>query len=816
MKKLLVAVTAVALGSLAWGDNADFALGSSFNEEGWTVGEFPAATVEANLWSDTADKSVISDAKYTYSQNLVAGKPEEFAETEAGKYLAVKTPIATPLYRSVVSGGAKQDMAAAFYFDSLVHFTACDPDTVPDVQGENAKLAIWLKDLTEAETAQAATNLMITAGFFNGDEGIDQRTYDCGDISRFNIADGDDWCRLTIKAIAEVGDGSQFSGFVIFVNGIAAAHSDSIGVAGSVVDSLNEQAAQWNAQKMLFPSLVSQDPTITEVGFAGQGGVDNISFTRTAPSFAADFQFYTLEGAENIDSFAFGGQTWNAGDDPLQCVFDGTTSITVTDIVAAKGYFIDSTTEQITVEAGAELTVGSAVKPVNVYIGDQPYATLAEALAAVTAGSAAATIKLNADYDVDGTVEKNLAIDNVGKVTTLDLAGKKLGSDILVKSDLVIINSVEEKDVDDKFLGQYLGQITMSAGNLEIRGGFIAKDAEDCGSFDFVNYELLAYAGQFGWELTNQDDDIIYMADGLECVKTGDDFWTVQEKKVTYIDVPTAADGLVYNQKEQTGVADGEGYTLKGTTAATVAGEYTATAKLKEGYAWNGGLKGDQEIKWSIAKAELKDVSVTLNVTTADFDETKLTPGAYATPEVVGLDGVDAVEYTAGWNSDTVTAEGGTFTYTVEAKDDGNYTFEKATATLTVNKKAEDIPEVIPPAQQEAYNTWASGLGITGKDPVNADAFAIDLTKKELGELTVEEAVQKKLDEVILKKVDMAALVAALAAGEGEAAAKTAALAGITDYPKAQFSLVSTTIEGADTENAAFYKLSVSFKPAND
>ncbi len=66
---------------------------------------------------------------------------------------------------------------------------------------------------------------------------------------------------------------------------------------------------------------------------------------------------------------------------------------------------------------------------------------------------------------------------------------------------------------------------------------------------------------------------------------------------------PEAATDLVYNGSEQTGVAEGEGYTLSGNTA-TKAGTYKATATLKDNYVWADGTSEPKVIEWSIAAAE--------------------------------------------------------------------------------------------------------------------------------------------------------------------------------------------------------------------
>ncbi len=70
---------------------------------------------------------------------------------------------------------------------------------------------------------------------------------------------------------------------------------------------------------------------------------------------------------------------------------------------------------------------------------------------------------------------------------------------------------------------------------------------------------------------------------------------------LTKIAVPTAKTGLTYTALTQTGVEDGEGYTLTGNSGVD-AKTYTAIAKLKSGYKWNDGTITDKEISWSIGK----------------------------------------------------------------------------------------------------------------------------------------------------------------------------------------------------------------------
>ena len=72
---------------------------------------------------------------------------------------------------------------------------------------------------------------------------------------------------------------------------------------------------------------------------------------------------------------------------------------------------------------------------------------------------------------------------------------------------------------------------------------------------------------------------------------------------------PTAKTDLVYNGAEQTGVEEGEHYTLSGDTTATNAGVYSATAKLKDkaNTTWEDGSTDDVLISWTITEPVTSD-----------------------------------------------------------------------------------------------------------------------------------------------------------------------------------------------------------------
>ncbi len=79
---------------------------------------------------------------------------------------------------------------------------------------------------------------------------------------------------------------------------------------------------------------------------------------------------------------------------------------------------------------------------------------------------------------------------------------------------------------------------------------------------------------------------------------------TVPDGALKKIAAPQANVGLKYTGQEQSGVPEGEGYTLSGDHKGTNAGSYSATATLSAGYAWSDGSTDSKTIVWSIGKAD--------------------------------------------------------------------------------------------------------------------------------------------------------------------------------------------------------------------
>ena len=142
----------------------------------------------------------------------------------------------------------------------------------------------------------------------------------------------------------------------------------------------------------------------------------------------------------------------------------------------------------------------------------------------------------------------------------------------------------------------------------------------------------------------------------------------------TFIEVPQASDSFTYNGEEKTGVPAGTGYTVTENSTATNAGNYTATVKLNDLYAWSNNGEGnelsDVTLEWSIQKAEPK----------------------YEVPtDIVGYKGdkLSNIELPSGWswkneNTDVGGVGENAFPAVYTPDDTNNYYTAQADITVTV------------------------------------------------------------------------------------------------------------------------------------
>ena len=468
-------------------------------------------------------------------------------EYENTRYMSIKTESPTnSISRYVNVGGGATNIndgaATGLYFDSFVKFTAFDGD--PQVNlGDNGKLAIWLKEEGEAEEGTLKTNLVITAGYLDSNlqAGAVVTNYNCAVVRGVNFNDGG-WHRVTVKAIDSIYNnvGGTTPGFVVFIdrNYVYCTDDTTMGISGS----LKGTASKWNGVKALFPSACqdgADKDSISAVDFAGQGDVDELVFTRTAPfDDAEDVGLFTIELGEGVAKVTFTtngvseeitsnksltlDNAWTTGGITITATYDdGYVADTWDGLSPESGNLFKPDTDGQYVQVRAKLA-GATVNGVG-------YETLADAIAYVNdatkcpAGSGTYTITMaeNASGNVD--------ITNAGITNILDLAGNTFtgtatdAAAIYVTAGALIITDssqgktgVVQSAVDD---GALVDAVSYDAGTVTIQyGKFNGKvNATEISGGSF----LATYNEQ---EVNAKVDLDTMIVDGYEATLSGDYF----------------------------------------------------------------------------------------------------------------------------------------------------------------------------------------------------------------------------------------------------------------------------------------------------
>ena len=338
MKKLMTmfasAATLCAFGVV----NAEGLTSTGFETAGYVAGQNLSTTNDdygnasgapgfAGTWVplDNLEDGVAVVTAYGSEGAAAKGDVTPVAGADVGdNYL--KLDSAPLISRYAQEGGTALDIGDGLYIDTLVQFTAADPETAPET-AEGDKLCIWLAENTEDPTQ---CTLMIGAGYVADDFGYIVPTNYATTTSLANNS----WHRLQVKVLSAIdsdeGDGLLTAGFVVFIDGTAVATATCpINSEYISAYTLNARAQKYmNGSYSLFPSLVDTSSQtankITSLSFSGSGAVDNLSFTQGADIdpiviAAADMpkakeglvetteEQYGVEGNLEDEAYVFGG-----------------------------------------------------------------------------------------------------------------------------------------------------------------------------------------------------------------------------------------------------------------------------------------------------------------------------------------------------------------------------------------------------------------------------------------------------------------------------------------------------------------------------
>lgn len=798
MKKLLTMLSAAVT---AFGLQAadPYPSGTSFDGTYW--GESEQA-----LWSSLEGLSISEDS-FSYSGDL----PAQFQDEKNGNNLHIERKLTDATFRAIVAGGAKQAIPSdGLCVDTMIKFTAFDQEDTASIEGMDAKFAVWVKEIEGAEGEASTYQLMVTAGQWDSDkETLVRKDYACSSV----ITDMEAWYRLTVKAIADITNASKIPGYVVCVNGEVVTSGEAQKDVAKL--SLSSEGSQWNANGALFPALVSEDLTMSHVGFAGTGWIDDLSITDTIPGFVKTKEVFTVKGNELVESFKYNGQIWSAGDEALIVVSSGAAAEQATDIVYIDGYF-GPAVQVVNREANAVNIIGTGamVEAASVTIDGTktPYATIDEAFTAVNAATSDVTLKLGANTT-------GLAINNsnAGVTIVIDLAGKTITQNedpgdvaaIYVEAGMVVIDDtigggvVQGAGNDGIALVVTEGEATLKKGIYNgLVGGTLAITSADVKILASANSDgieaTLPDSMKWGkdetgayWMLVEKGEGVTFTVtaathttatveiDGVTVESIPESLTVGQTYKVTF----TAANGYAFAEGAQTvfegAVADAD-VTIEGPAVTAIA--YTIT------YKWTG-----------VEEANLENIQ-NANPNTYTIESETIT---FAEPTCEGytFKGFDTAEIATGSTGD-VTVTG---------------TFEKKGSTkpttwdeVTDDTAVADLPGVTTGqattletagVKASAVATWATGSGnVTIGDAINLDAFIMDAantaTADELAAKAAAAITQEVLDAIVA--AGTAADVTAIADKYPNATVKVIVSEKIASTDTAKFFQLQFTLKGAE------------------
>lgn len=804
MKKLLI-MTGVAA----------FALGAFADIELPNGTGFDGATPYDSYWVVPSDLEAAA-TPYESGEALEDRPAYPNASGVNVNYLGIESASTnSPLTRYI---GTLQDQESkaignGLYLDTLVQFTV-STETM-GTSDTTAKLAIWAQ--TSDETP-AETNFVVQAGYITA-SGVESHNY-AMTVSTNNF-DYTAWHRLTVKAINDIDESANTEtvGFVVFVDGkaLTRANSAAIGDEG-YVPTLNTVAGKF--ADAVLPSrrgsVYNDYQTLQAVSFSGNGKIDEVSFTDVAPQFAASDIVFTLYVGDGITGFTLNGTSYSDFTDGFVTLKlnPGVTIVTVGDVTYADGYknaalsdASDGTVADLvfTVTGDAPVATISAVRDMF-FVGGKGYATLADAVKAVT--SEANTITLNGNYTLteDDFGEEGSSVF-ISTNVVIDLKGCALDSEetdslFVLKEDasITFINTDATKD----------GELTCAVGVVwnDGKGSVIFGQKEDT-NYVALNGAVLGIGGlsivKGKFDVASNTEEEGGCAIAEEMVAEGSTlaaqsvggYWVVdvggdEPVEDEVIAVPEAVTGLVYDGTEKTGVAAGTGYTLTGNTG-TNAGEYTATATLADGYVWADESNEAKSITWTIDKKTVT-ATITLAPASATYDAEKKTVDDYTDATVTfGGDTLANTDYTV-TGLDTAVAEAGEFTITVAPAASGsNYTFDTVTAKLTVTavQPPESEIEPVDPANGGTAEFKNADAAIAAADAINEDKAKY---------IAAPEGIANTYYDNVEAKAD-GTTVSVVFTTDGEAAAQTSANAEVDELDKvlsaAAVDATAATITGA-------------------
>ena len=501
MKKLLIAMTAAAVGTCAWAE------GSAGGEGQGTTPATPAMLSEsfsttwtpaAPWWSYTGDATAelaATNVPTVTDANNIALYLNTGSKVLSGNFGGIGADY-KPVAVTIPAG-----RDTGLYFKSTVIFS--DPsDTLPEL-GSNDKFALVVLDNIESvEEGSNTTNLWVIAGHKTDGKRAYLLQPFANDDDDYNLTDSwfDTPKTIEVRAIQNVMATGNLAGFIVKVGTVICRVVKSYPIVNDVID-MSPSAAEgttylgysaeeidatyrkrYETDKTLIVSAAASS-TLTSVDFQGQGVIDDVSLATTGSNFGTDSLaiavtadsgvtlkncadgtlYYSGTSAEITfeldDGYKLKGVSTNAVEG-----VDGVYSLTIDPTQYADGFKVEAFLPVVSVVVGEETL---------------EYGSLSEAISTVAAN---AELKLTDDIALTEaiTIAKDITINLNGKTLSAVLNGTTFKAMFTLNNGATLTiddsgNGILEVTGSDRSIAR-----TATAAGLTIKNGTInAKVAAD-------------------------------------------------------------------------------------------------------------------------------------------------------------------------------------------------------------------------------------------------------------------------------------------------------------------------------------------------
>ena len=407
MKKLTMTRVLTPLAALAFTLGAQATAVSTDGFESYSDG---ASVTNATGWSFTAGTDGAPDASTvaTYAGSGVSTPSVLPDGTTAGSnFLKLSTEDGI-LFRNMdgTAAGDSVDLYQGLYVDTDVQFTLTDKSDRPTPDGAD-KFIIWL----EADEDAGTTNLCVWAREYQVVEGtgIAANSNKVYTLDSASIVPGE-WHRLTVKAIAQTFTMQKpIPGFQVYLDNTLLTSSQTIVPDDQYSDFYREVenttlGGLVNGQLKFFPAMADSLTALSQVGFSGEGKIDNLVVTRDLPLF----------------------------EEPTTVRFDFDTTVIDSIDIRSLGATLTSTNDTVSVAPGATFTfeihwkTGYSAAMFNIATSASAnYATVSDyTVTAVSFGTCVITVATTAKDTTDVTFTWDALNDAMGEQVTENTAIK--------------------------------------------------------------------------------------------------------------------------------------------------------------------------------------------------------------------------------------------------------------------------------------------------------------------------------------------------------------------------------------------------------